>query len=49
MKIDEVDIDVYVHVHVHFGVGDGVGVGYTLPNTAVTCWVCFPSHSTLKY
>ena len=41
-----VDIDVYLHVQVHFGVG--VGVGCTLPNTAVTCWVCFPSHSTSK-
>ena len=47
MKIYEVDIDVYVHVHVHFGLG--VGVGCTLPNTAVTCWVCFPSHSTNEY
>ena len=46
MKIYEVDIDVYVHVHVHFGLG--VGVGCTLPNTAVTCWVCFRSHSTSK-
>ena len=46
MKIDEVEIDVYVHVHVHFGLG--VGVGCTLSYTAVTCWVCFPSHSTLK-
>ena len=46
LMIDEVDIDVYVHVHVHFGVG--VGVGCTLPNTAVTCWVCFPFYSTSK-
>ena len=46
MKIDKVDIDVFVHVHVHFGVG--VGVGCTSPNTAETCWVCFPSHSTLE-
>ena len=45
MKIEEVDIDVYVHGHVVLSVG--VGVGCTLSYTAVTCWVCFPSHSTL--
>ena len=49
-----------LHVHVvgGVGVGDGVGIGIgvgvgvgdglTISPTAVTCWVCFPSNSTLK-
>ena len=44
LMIDEVNI----HVHVGVGVGVGVCVGCTLSYTAVTCWVCFPSHSTSK-
>ena len=43
LMIDEVNI------HVHVGVGVSVYVGCTLSYTAVTCWVCFPSHSTYEY
>ena len=44
--IDEVSIGVNVYVRVGLGLSDGVGC--TLSYTAVTCWVCFPSHSTSK-
>ena len=30
-------------------IGVGVGAGFTISPTAVTCWVCFPSHSTYEY
>ena len=42
------DVNV-VRVGVGVGVGVDVGVGFPISHTAVTCWVCFPSHSTYGY
>ena len=39
MLVDAVVVAAYI----------GVGAGFTISPTAVTCWVCFPSHSTYEY